>query len=63
MFTPISSVAKLSVLAIVAISTIMTISMHGDVLAEPTTTPIASVDAGYQLTVNVPSYPSGTSTR
>src|SRR5215472_2488796 len=37
--------------------------MNGDVLAEPTTTPIASVgDAGYQLTVNVPSYPEGTST-
>ncbi|MGB6592136.1 MAG: hypothetical protein WA323_02580 [Candidatus Nitrosopolaris sp.] len=41
----------------------MTISMHGDILAIATTTPIASVgDPGYQLTVNVPSYPSGTST-
>ncbi|MGB6532120.1 MAG: hypothetical protein WBF33_28770 [Candidatus Nitrosopolaris sp.] len=37
--------------------------MHGDILAIATTTPIASVgDPGYQLTVNVPSYPSGTST-
>jgi hypothetical protein len=63
MFTPIPGVAKLSVLAIVAISTIMTISMHSDALAEPTTTPIAPVgDPGYQLTVNVPSYPAGTST-
>lgn len=64
MFTPISGVGKLSVLAIVSISTIMTISMHSDVLAESTTTtPIASVgDPGYQLTVNVPSYPAGTST-
>jgi hypothetical protein len=62
MFTPISGVGKLSVLAIVAISTIMTISMNSDVLAEPTT-PIASVgDPGYELTVNVPSYPAGTST-
>ncbi len=61
MITP----AKLGVLAIVAISTIMTISMHGDSLAvaTTTTTAIASVgDPGYQLTVNVPSYPSGTST-
>jgi hypothetical protein len=63
MFLPISGIGKLGVLAIVAISTIMTISMNSDVLAEPTTTPIASVgDPGYQLTVNVPSYPAGTST-
>ena len=63
MFAPISGVGKLSVLVIVAISTVLTINMNGDVLAEPTTTPIASVgDAGYQLTVNVPSYPAGTST-
>jgi hypothetical protein len=49
-----SSLAKLSVLAIVVIPTIMTISMHGYVLAvgEP----------GYQLTVKVSSYPFGTST-
>ena len=49
-----SSVAKLSVLTIVAITTVMTFSMHGYVLAvgEP----------GYRLTVNIPSYPSGTST-
>src|SRR5215831_18978372 len=49
-----SSLAKLSVLAIAAIPAIMTISMHGDVLAigEP----------GYHLTVNVPSYPAGSST-
>jgi hypothetical protein len=41
----------------------MTISMHGNVLALPSITPIASIsDPGYQLTVNVPSYPSGTST-
>src|SRR5215831_2976284 len=41
----------------------MTISMHGNALALPSITPIASVnDPGYQLTVNVPSYPSGTST-
>jgi len=37
--------------------------MHGNVLALPSITPIASInDPGYQLTVNVPSYPSGTST-
>ena len=60
-FTPISG--KLSVLVIVTLSTVMTFNMNSDVLAEPTTTPIASVgDAGYQLTVNVPSYPAGTST-
>jgi hypothetical protein len=49
-----SPLAKLSVLTIVAITTVMTISMHGYVLAvgEP----------GYRLTVNIPSYPSGTST-
>jgi hypothetical protein len=41
----------------------MTISMHGNVLALASVTPVASVgDPGYQLTVNVPSYPSGTST-
>jgi hypothetical protein len=45
---------RLSVLTIVAITTVMTFSMHGYVLAvgEP----------GYRLTVNIPSYPSGTST-
>jgi hypothetical protein len=49
-----SSLAKLGVLAIVVIPTIMTVSMHGVVLAvgEP----------GYQLTVKVSSYPFGTST-
>jgi hypothetical protein len=37
--------------------------MHGNVLALPSITPIESIsDPGYQLTVNVPSYPSGTST-
>jgi len=37
--------------------------MHGKVLALASITPVASVDdPGYQLTVNVPSYPSGTST-
>ena len=36
--------------------------MHGDVLAEATTTPASVGDPGYQLTVKVPSYPSGTST-
>jgi hypothetical protein len=37
--------------------------MHGNVLALASVTPVASVgDLGYQLTVNVPSYPSGTST-
>ena len=41
----------------------MTISMHSDVLAAAATTPIAYVgDPGYQLTVNAPSYPAGTST-
>jgi hypothetical protein len=52
--TQSSPLAKLSVLTIVAIVTIMTISIHGDVLADG--------EPGYQLTVNVPSYPSGTST-
>ena len=53
---------KLGVLAIIGISTIMTISMHGDVLAVTSVTPVASVDSpGYQLTVNIPSYPPGTS--
>jgi hypothetical protein len=44
---------KLCVLSILAIPTIMTVNMHGYVLAvgEP----------GYQLTVSVPSYPFGTS--
>jgi hypothetical protein len=52
---------KLGVLAIIAIQTIMTISMHGNILALPSITPIASIsDPGYQLTVNVPFYPSGT---
>jgi hypothetical protein len=32
-FTPISGVGKLSVLVIVAISTVLTINMNGDVLA------------------------------
>jgi hypothetical protein len=50
----ISPLAKLSVLTIVAIVTTMTISIHGYVLADG--------EPGYQLTVNVPSYPSGTST-
>jgi hypothetical protein len=37
--------------------------MHGNVLALLPITPIVSIsDPGYQLTVNVPSYPSGTST-
>jgi hypothetical protein len=51
--TESSPLTKLSVLTIVAIPTIMTITMHGYVLAvgEP----------GYRLTVNIPSYPSGTS--
>jgi hypothetical protein len=41
----------------------MTISVHNDALAVIPITPIASIsDSGYQLTVNVPSYPSGTST-
>jgi hypothetical protein len=41
----------------------MTISMHGNVLALASVTPVASIgDLGYQLTVNVPSYASGTST-
>ena len=42
----------------------MTISMHSDVVsAAATTTPIAYIsDPGYQLNVNVASYPSGTST-
>jgi hypothetical protein len=36
--------------------------MHGNALALSSITPIASInDPGYQLTVNVPSYPSGTS--
>ena len=53
---------KLGVLAIIGISTIMTISMHGNVLAVTSVTPVASVDSpGYQLTVNIPSYPAGTS--
>jgi hypothetical protein len=49
-----SSMAKLSILAILAIPTILTISMHGNVLA--------ASEPGYQLTVNIPSYPSTTST-
>jgi hypothetical protein len=54
--------AKLGVLAIIGISTMMTISMHGDVLAVTSVTPVASADdPGYQLTVNIPSYPAGTS--
>jgi hypothetical protein len=54
---------KLGVLALIGISTIMTISMHGNVLALASITPIASIsDPRYQFTVNVPSYPSGTST-
>jgi hypothetical protein len=58
-----SSVTKLSVLAIIAISTITTISMHGNVLALASITPIESIsDSGYQFTVNVPSYPAGTTT-
>ena len=57
------STTKLSIIAIIAIPMIMTISMHGKVLALASITPVASVDdPGYQLTVNVPSYPSGTST-
>src|SRR5215831_7983638 len=52
--TQSSPLAKLTVLTIVAIPAIMTISMHGYVLADG--------ESGYQLTVNVPSYPSGTST-
>ena len=52
--TQSSPLAKLTVLTIVAIPTIMTISMHGYALADG--------EPGYQLTVNVPSYPSGTST-
>ena len=52
--TQSSPLAKLTVLTIVAVPTIMTISMHGYVLADG--------EPGYQLTVNVPSYPSGTST-
>ena len=41
----------------------MTISMQGNVAALASVTPAASVgDLGYQLTVNVPSYPSATST-
>jgi hypothetical protein len=36
--------------------------MHGNVLALASVTPVASVGGGYQLTVNVPSYASGTST-
>ena len=37
--------------------------MNGNALALPSITPIASInDPGYQFTVNVPSYPSGTST-
>ncbi|MGA9154806.1 MAG: hypothetical protein WBZ36_29835 [Candidatus Nitrosopolaris sp.] len=52
----------MSVIAIIAIPMIMTISMHGNVLALASVTPVASVGGGYQLTVNVPSYPSGTST-
>ncbi len=53
-FVQSSALSKLSVLAMVGIPTIMTISMHGDVLAvgEP----------GYQLTISVSSYPFGTST-
>jgi hypothetical protein len=50
-----SPMAKLSVLTIVAIiTTVMTISMDGYVLAVD--------EPGYRLTVNIPSYPSGTST-
>jgi len=52
--TQSSPLAKLTVLTIVAIPTIMTISMHGYALADG--------EPGYQLSVNVPSYPSGTST-
>ena len=52
--TQSSPLANLAVLTIVAIPAIMTISMHGYVLADG--------ESGYQLTVNVPSYPSGTST-
>jgi hypothetical protein len=52
--TQSSPLAKLTVLTIVGIPTIMTISMHGYALADG--------EPGYQLTVNVPSYPSGTST-
>jgi hypothetical protein len=44
-FTQSSPLTKLGVLAMVGIPTIMTISMHGDVLAVG--------DPGYQLTVNV----------
>lgn len=61
--TPGSSVVKLGVLVIAAIPTMMTISMHGNVLAVATTKPILSVgDPGYQLNVKVPSYPFGAST-
>jgi hypothetical protein len=35
--------------------------MHGNVLAVTSVTPVASGDPGYQLTVNIPSYPAGTS--
>jgi len=49
-----STLTKLSVLTILAIPTIMIITMNGYVLADG--------EPGYHLTVNIPSYPSGTST-
>ena len=52
--TQSSALTKLSVLTILAIPTIMIITMHGYVLADG--------EPGYHLTVNIPSYPSGTST-
>ena len=50
---------KMSALVIVAIATIMTLSMHGEVLAVGNS---GSGEPGYQLTVTVPSHPFGTST-
>jgi hypothetical protein len=50
---------KMSVLALAAIATVMTLSMHDKVLAASN---IGSGEPGYQLTVTVPSHPFGTST-
>jgi hypothetical protein len=53
------NVGKMSVLVIAAIATVMTLSMHGKVLAVGNS---GSIEPGYQLTVTVPSHPFGTST-
>ncbi|MGC1928676.1 MAG: hypothetical protein WA667_06845 [Candidatus Nitrosopolaris sp.] len=52
------NVGKMSVLMMAAIVTIMTLSMHGEVLAVGA----SGGEPGYRLTVNVSSHPFGTST-